>query len=146
VTTGSAFTSPDPLRCLVIENEGPRPQFRRKIDRKLTGWTGAPLGDRVRVVDEPWAEFTFANDTQRQQLADMIRGDDLDVVIIGPLVCAGMVAAGTLQETREFLQLLADVRRRAGRPVTFVLVHHENRAGKVSGRGKAPGTPCSTSP
>jgi hypothetical protein len=56
-----------------------------------------------------------------------------NVVIIGPIVCAGMEAAGTLQDVREFLRLLTDVRRRAGRRVTFILIHHENRAGKVSG-------------
>lgn len=44
-----------------------------------------------------------------------------------------MDEAGTLQHVRDFTGLLADVRRLAGRVVTFVLIHHENRAGTVSG-------------
>jgi AAA domain-containing protein len=74
-----------PLHCLIIEDEGPRPLFRRKIDRKLTGWNGSPLGDRARVLDEPWARFTLAAETQRQELADTIRQHNLDVVILSPL-------------------------------------------------------------
>jgi len=44
-----------------------------------------------------------------------------------------MIGAGTMPEVREFMRLLADVRARADRTITFVLVHHENRGGKVSG-------------
>ena len=75
----------------------------------------------------------MANEQHRRQLADIVASQHLDVVVLGPLVCAGMEAAGTLQDVREFLRLLTDVRRRAGRRVTFILIHHENRAGKVSG-------------
>jgi hypothetical protein len=50
-----------------------------------------------------------------------------------------MNAAGTLQEVRDFLALVADVRRRAGRPLVVSLVHHENKGGKVSGAWEGAG-------
>jgi hypothetical protein len=132
-TNWLSIVIPRPVTSLIIENEGPRPLLREKLSRKLAGWTGAAPSGRARIIDEPWAGFTLANEPHRQQLADMVAHDGIDVVIIGPIVCAGMVAAGTLQDVREFLGLVSDVRRRAGRRVTFVLIHHENRAGKVSG-------------
>jgi hypothetical protein len=44
-----------------------------------------------------------------------------------------MEEAGTLQEVRAFTDLLADVRRRCGRALVVILVHHENKAHTVSG-------------
>jgi hypothetical protein len=120
-----------PLTTLTIENEGPRPLLRAKLTRKLTGWD--PAG-RARIVEKPWAAFSFADEEHRQHLADIIAHDHLDAVIVGPVVCAGMEGPGTLYEVRAFIQFLDDVRHRAaGRRVTFILIHHENRAGKVSG-------------
>ena len=40
---------------------------------------------------------------------------------------------GTLQDVRVFTDLLDDVRGLCDRHVTFALVHHENKGGKVSG-------------
>lgn len=50
-----------------------------------------------------------------------------------------MEAAGTLQEVRDFLALVNDVRARAGRRFANVLIHHENRGGKVSGAWEGAG-------
>jgi hypothetical protein len=50
-----------------------------------------------------------------------------------------MNEAGTLQETRDFSGLLADVRAIAGRPITFTLIHHENKGGQVSGAWEGAG-------
>ncbi len=47
--------------------------------------------------------------------------------------------AGTLQEVRAFIALCDDVRRRSGRTVTFILIHHENKGGKVSGAWEGAG-------
>jgi hypothetical protein len=79
------------------------------------------------------------DDTGRELLAAAIRQHAIDVVILGPVTRAGMNEAGTLQEVRDFAQLLQDVRGQAGRPVTFVLVHHENKNGKVSGAWEGAG-------
>jgi predicted ATP-dependent serine protease len=127
------------VRVLIVENEGPRPLFRKKIARKLTGWAGSPLADRLLLWEEPWANFTFADETHRQTLAAAIRERNVDVVVIGPLTASGMDDAGTLQQTQEFIRLLDMVRVLCGRRVTFVLVHHENKGGKVSGAWEARG-------
>jgi AAA domain len=122
-----------PVRVLIIENEGPRPLLRKKMQRKLRGWQGPPLDGRISVFEEPWGTFTFASETCRQQLADDVRDHEIDVLLAGPLTRLGMDAAGTLQETAAFMQLIADVRRQSGRRLTSILAHHENRAGTVSG-------------
>jgi hypothetical protein len=130
---------PEPLHVLLIENEGPRPQFRRKVRRKIECWTGSPLGGRLRVLEDPWGGFTFADPAWRQTLAEVVRADRIDLVIVGPLTASGMVAAGTLQETRQFIALVDDARERAGRRFANLLIHHENRGGKVSGAWEGTG-------
>jgi putative DNA primase/helicase len=122
-----------PLRVLVVENEGPRALFRRKLKRKVDGWTGSPLGGRLAVLNEPWGVMSFADPEWRNALAATVAELEIDFVLIGPVTRAGMNEAGTLQEVRDFMALVAQVRERSCRRVTIALVHHENRAGQVSG-------------
>ena len=77
--------------------------------------------------------------SHREALAKAIADHDIDIVIVGPLAAAGMNDAGTLQEVRLFIALCADVRQLAGRNVTFLLIHHENKGGKVSGAWEGAG-------
>jgi hypothetical protein len=128
-----------PLTVLLVENEGPRPLFRAKARRKVDAWGGADLDGRIRIVEEPWAAFTFAATAHREALADIIEKNELDVVIVGPLAAAGMNDAGTLHEVRLFIALCNEVRQIAGRAVTFGLIHHENKGGKVSGAWEGAG-------
>jgi hypothetical protein len=132
---------PQTRRVGLIENEGPRPLLRRKVQRKLAGWeaSGSPIEGRVVMADEPWLQVDLADETIRQELAEAIAALELDLVVIGPLAASGMYEAGTLADVRAFLRWLADVRRQAGRPVTFILVHHESKSGKVSGAWEAAG-------
>jgi hypothetical protein len=118
---------------LLIENEGPRPLFRAKLRRKRDAWQGSALEDRVRVYEEPWTRFSFEDPAKREALAATIAELKVDAVIVGPVTRVGMNEAGTLQEVRDFMLLIAECRRVAGRAVTFVLIHHENKAGQVSG-------------
>jgi hypothetical protein len=134
-----AWAVPRPLRVLLIENEGPRPFFRAKLRRKRDSWAGSDLGDRLHVLARPWGKFTYATKDWREQLAAVIREQEIDVVICGPLTTAGMEAAGTLQEVRAFLALVEDVRRRAGRKFASILVHHESKTGAVSGAWEGAG-------
>jgi len=122
-----------PLRVLVIENEGPRPHFRAKLRRKRAAWQGSTIGDRIRVLEEPWAIVTLANEEHRAALAAKLHEFEVDVVVLGPVTAAGMLEAGTIQQVREFKARVDDVRLRAGRTVAFVLVHHEAKSGLVSG-------------
>jgi hypothetical protein len=90
-------------RVLLVENEGPRPLFRRKLQRKRDGWPGSTLSDRILVLEEPWGQLRFTDPEWQQLLADTIRERDIDVAIVGPLTSSGMDAAGTLQEARDFI-------------------------------------------
>jgi hypothetical protein len=123
-------------RVLLIENEGPRAPFREKMRRKLTHW------DKDReptILERPWASFSFSSDEDRAELVKGIESLDIDVVIAGPVVTLGMDTAGTLQEVRAFMALIHDIRRRLDRPLTVLLVHHENKGGAVSGAWEGAG-------
>lgn len=127
------FAVPRPVRVLMIEAEGPRPLFRRKIRRKLAGWTGREVGERLQVLADPWPGFTFASELWREAIASAVREREIDVLVVGPLTRIGMDTAGTLQDVSAFAALVADVRDRSERALTVLLVHHENKGGTVSG-------------
>jgi archaellum biogenesis ATPase FlaH len=122
-----------PLRIAIIEAEGPRQEFRDKLERKLAHHGAAALAGRISVLEEPWAEFTFADESQRRALALAIVENETDLLIVGPVVSVGMVGGGTPDEIRAFEQLLHELRALVERPFAIVLVHHENRLGRVSG-------------
>ena len=129
---------PRPVRVLLIENEGPRPLLRKKLRRKLAAWDGS-LDGNVRVFASPWGRFTFTTEAWREELALTVAGQDIDVLIVGPLTRVGMNEAGTLQDVVAFMDLVADLRDRCQRPLTVVLIHHESKSGKVSGAWEAAG-------
>jgi len=128
-----------PLRVLLVEVEGARPLMRDKLRRKLKGWSGAGIDGRVLVLSDPWATFTFAEERWRAALARIVDEENIDVVIAGPLTRIGMEEAGTLQQTRDFMRLIDDVRSRCTRRVAVCILHHENRAGTVSGAWEGAG-------
>jgi hypothetical protein len=121
------------LRVLVVENEGPRPEFRRKLRRRLDAWNeqGGRLGGRLQVLFEPWAKLNLRDEAHRRLFAEEL--DGVDIVLAGPLSALGTEGGGTLDQVREFEGFMQSVRDLAARPISFVLVHHENRAGQVSG-------------
>ena len=121
---------PKPVKVLLIEAEGVRPKFRDKLRCKLNGWTGSEIGDRLQVVETPWAEFRFPDG---DEVAAMIGEREVDVLIVGPLSRIGWEELGTLQQVRDFMETVTKFRRLSGRPLTVALIHHENKGGKVSG-------------
>lgn len=122
-----------PVRVLVIENEGPRPLFRRKLARKSSAWAGSPIDDRLQVLEHPWGELDVGDLAWQQALATEIAAHEIDVLVAGPVTSIGMEGAGTMGEARTFIALVDELRRRSGRPIAVILVHHENKGGKVSG-------------
>jgi AAA domain len=120
-------------RVALVESEGPRPLFRAKLRRKLAAWHGTLPTEGLFVLEQPWGELRFTDEDHRARLAAALREHAIELVIAGPLTSLGMDVAGTLQEVRDFAALVDDVRSRAERPVTFLLVHHENKGGRVSG-------------
>jgi AAA domain len=120
-----------PLRIAIVENEGPRPMLRRKLDRKLAG---ASLGGRIVVLEDPWGELTFADATHRSAIALAATELDLDLLVVGPLISAGQFPlGGTPTEVAAFETHTKALRALLDRPLAILLVHHENQAGRVSG-------------
>jgi hypothetical protein len=144
LTTGSSWLGlnvPRALRVLVIENDGPRGRFRRKIRAKLAAWGGAPPGDRLVVLAKPWGETSLAIPEHRQALADHMREHDVDVLLAGPIVALGMIGGGTPDEVKAFEAHLAALRGLLERPLAVWLIHHENVRGQISGAwGRVPDT------
>jgi hypothetical protein len=125
-----------PARVLLVEAEGPRPLFRRKVRRKLDAWEGSELGDRLFVLETPWADFRFPD---AAEIAALVGEYEIDVVIAGPLTRVGMEDLGTLQQVRDFMAQVEEFRQQTGRRLTIVLVHHENKGGTVSGAWEGAG-------
>lgn len=123
-----------PLRVALIENEGPRPEFRRKLRAKLET-NDRDLAGRISVLEEPWAFLTLANEQHRRAIAlAIVQQNETDLLVFGPLVSAGEFPnGGTPDEIRRFEQHVAELRELVERPFAILLVHHENRAGQVSG-------------
>jgi hypothetical protein len=129
------------LRVLIIENDGPRGRFRRKVRRKLAAWEGDHPGDRLIVLKSPWGETSLANPQHREALAAYICDHEVDVVLAGPIVALGMIGGGTPDEVRAFEGHLATLRSLLDRPLAVWLIHHENVSGRISGAwGRVPDT------
>lgn len=122
-----------PCNVLMVENEGPRGNLREKLKAKLDAWTGPEIGDRLRVLEDPWAQFTFADGMSRSELAQAVQIHGADVLVIGPVQTLGVEGGGTPAEVNDFVSLVEEMRREVGRPLAVILVHHQNRAGQVSG-------------
>lgn len=126
------LATPRPLRVLLVENEGPRPMFRAKLRRKAEGWEGPEFLENVTVLAAPWGELDLRNDVHRDELAQTINDERVDVLVAGPLKRLGAVGAGTPDEAWEFARLLEyviGIRPDCG----AIFAHHENKAGLVSG-------------
>ena len=125
---------PKPLRVALVEAEGSRGMFRRKVRRKLDGWNGSPIEGRLFVLSEPWGALALTDQVARQALAAELKAKQIDLLIIGPLTAIGMDTPGTIAEARAFVQqTLEPIRRLLDRPIAFLIVHHESKGGKVSG-------------
>ena len=121
------------VRVAIVENEGPRPLFRAKLRRKLDAWEGSPLEDRLLLLEDPWSRVSLDDPAVREALAGKVAELELDALLVGPVTRSGMNEAGTLQQVRDYAALLGEVRAASGRRLTFLLAHHENRGGQVSG-------------
>jgi hypothetical protein len=123
----------EPVTVLVIENEGPRGPFREKLGRKAAAWDGPSFAERVHVFENPWGAFSFADEGLRAELAGAVKALGIELVVAGPLSRLGMAGGGTLAEVAAFEALLAALRAEVEAPLALWLVHHDNKAGGVSG-------------
>lgn len=141
-----ALDVPRRVRVAWVENEGPRGNFREKVDAKLAAWDGPALDRHLLVLEDPWGLFTFENELHRRQLAQMIAENEIEVLIVGPVQTLGVQGGGTPAEIREFAALIEQTRALLDRPLCTILVHHTNKAGDVAGAwGPVPDTTCHVS-
>lgn len=131
------FSIAAPVSVMLLENEGPRAEYRLKLRRKRDSWEGADFCTRVAVNDEPWGRVDLRNADHVAELGQAINDHQVDVLIAGPIRRLGLEGGGTPAETVAFMQLLDALRERAGRPLAIVLVHHENKGGDISGAFEA---------
>ena len=124
---------PERRRVLLVENEGPRALRRERLKERLEGCLLRKPEDYLQVWEKPWAAIRLPDDRWRRTLAEQIAALEIDLVVIGPVRSLGMTGNGTLAEIEEFGQYFKDVRAQSGTDVGFLIVHHENRGGTVSG-------------
>lgn len=139
------FEVPRPLRCLVIENEGPHDPFVNKVkafaDRfKNCTCCGEPHGnegaflDQCMFMDAPWGHFSFDDPGLGAELHAVVMDFNADLVVANPLGRLGMKGAGTPEETRDFMNLLSAAGQ--GEDFAALILHH---MGKTAGNTQTPG-------
>jgi AAA domain/Toprim-like len=114
-----------PLRLGVIENEGPKVPYLEKLERFCDHWQGPDFLGNVAFLSDPWARFTLADEGLRAELRAFAVDQELDLVVAGPLGRLGVQGAGSPEETRAFMDLLAEVG--CQRDVAFWLIHHVSK-------------------
>lgn len=118
---------------MVVENDGPRGRFRRKVRAKLSAWKGDDPGENLRFLSQPWAQLRFSLEDHRAALASYINEHKVDVLIAGPIVSLGMMGGGTPDEVAAFEAHLQALRDLLERPLLIILLHHTNQRGQISG-------------
>jgi hypothetical protein len=130
---------PRPVRCLLIENEGPGGLFQAKLAAKSESWDGADFTENIHVLTAPWGEFTFADEPARTALTGYCDEHEIDVVMANPTLGLGVAASGRPDETQQFVDWLKECGLGSRR--AFWLLHHENKSGQISGDwGRHPDT------
>jgi AAA domain len=136
---------PRPVRCLVMENEGPAGLFQQKITAKRETWDGEDFAENIHIFASPWGEFTFASDEARGAITAYCDEHDIDVVMANPTLGLGVAASGRPDETQKFVGWLKECGLGSRR--AFWLLHHENKSGQISGDwGRHPDTKVQLQP
>ncbi|PWU23556.1 MAG: hypothetical protein C5B48_08415 [Candidatus Rokuibacteriota bacterium] len=130
---------PRPVRFCIIENEGPPGLFQQKLAAKIASWDGADPTSNIYTYTGPWGEFTFADANARAALTAFCEQHNIDVVAANPTLGLGVAASGKPDETQQFVNWLVECGLKTTR--AFWLLHHENKAGQISGDwGRHPDT------
>jgi AAA domain/RepB DNA-primase from phage plasmid len=132
-TDWQGLKAPKARRVAVVESDGPRGRFRRKIRAKLAAWTGDDPGDNLVFLTEPWGQLKLSREDHRAALAAYINEHKVDVLVAGPIVSIGMIGGGTPDEVAAFEAHLQALRGLLDRPLLVVLLHHTNQRGQISG-------------
>jgi hypothetical protein len=120
-----------PVRCCMIENEGPKAPFIQKVSRFADQWDGPDFLQNVALYEEPWGRFSVTDRGMRDDLLAFTRDQKIDVVVAGPLRGLGIEGPGAPSETDAFLNLLKDAG--LGTELAWWIVHHTNKQNQISG-------------
>jgi hypothetical protein len=130
---------PRPVRVCLIENEGPPDLFQQKLATKVASWEGPDPSNNLFVFRGPWGEFSFADSGARAALTEYCDAHSIDLVVANPTLGLGVAASGRPDETQQFVDWLVECGLKGER--AFWLLHHENKAGQISGDwGRHPDT------
>lgn len=135
-TSWLGINVPRAFKILLIENEGPRGMLRRRLQEKREWWIaqGRPAyGDNVGVWQDPWHAFNFNLPRHREVVAEYVEEEECDLVMVGPLATLGTIGGGTPEEVNKFMELVQLCWALTKRQFGFWFLHHENKAGDVSG-------------
>lgn len=133
------ITVPRPVRACIIENEGPPSLFQQKLRNRIGCWDGADPTANLFVFRGPWGEFSFADPDARAALRDFCDEHQIDVVAANPTLGLGVATSGRPDDTQQFVDWLVECGLKTTR--SFWLLHHENKAGQISGDwGRHPDT------
>lgn len=115
---------PRPLRVLIIENEGPRHMFRRKLRQRLAHWSH-PIRGAADVFEESWAGARLDSEEFVRRLNAYCVEHAIDIVIGDPLDSLGMEGEGSPSETRRMVALMTS----AGlfRDRAWLVLHHSRK-------------------
>ena len=112
---------PRPLQVLLVENEGPRELFRRKLERRRQAWPHAVEGD-IHVHTLAWGRFRLDDADGRAKLRAFVEEHEIDLVIADPLGSFGAHGVGSPDQTSEFVRFLVEAG--LGQTTAFLLLHH----------------------
>jgi RecA-family ATPase len=113
-----------PLNTLLIENEGPREPFRRKVERKLESWPHEIKG-LIAIHTENWGLARLDLPGVVDRLNAYCIEHEIDLVVGDPLDSLGMDGEGSPSETRAMVD-----RFKAGGLFTeraWLLPHHSRK-------------------
>jgi hypothetical protein len=113
---------PEPVRILMIENEGPRAKFRQKMAEKAEAWEGGDWLSNVLVYRDPWGLADFSDPSFRAELRAIVEETEVSVVAADPLDSLGVIGVGAPDETRQFIAWLKDLG--LTRDLAFWILHH----------------------
>ncbi|MEK6271476.1 MAG: AAA family ATPase [Actinomycetota bacterium] len=88
-----------PLNIMMIENEGPREPFRRKLERKLESWPHEIKG-LIAIHTENWGLARLDLPGVVDRLNAYCTEHEIDLVVGDPLDSLGMDGEGSPSETR----------------------------------------------
>ena len=132
---------PRPVRICVIENEGPPCLFQQKLAAKIATLGRRPTSRTTcSSFTGPWGEFTFADAGGARGARRLLRGARRSTSS-PPTRRSGSASPPPADPTRRSSSSTGSSSAGSSRERAFWLLHHENKAGQISGDwGRHPDT------